>query len=404
MRVLIVHNRYRSEEPSGENAVVEQERSLLREADHNVTLLEVESDWIAGWSRLQRAKVPPGVVWSRSGARSVRDAVRTSRPDIVHFHNTFPLLSPAAIRAASGERVATAQTFHNFRPICPSSTGLLRDGRTCRDCVGHVPLPAVRHACYRDSSLATLPLAFMDVLHQRMGTWTRHLDRLIFPSEYARDQYLGAGWPRDRMVVKYNTAPRSPSHRTITRSGVLCVARMRAEKGVDLLLDAWRATASNTKEHLILAGGGEQLRSYEAAANGIERVAFVGQRPASEIASLLARALVLVVPSRVPEVFPRVVVEAYAHSTPVIAARRGALQEVVEDGLTGFLFEPENSGDLARVLTRALSDPNRLREMGERARERFESRYAPEATTTRLVEIYEEAVSVRARRAQPPVT
>src|SRR5262249_15846926 len=142
------------------------------------------------WPAWRRATVPAGVVWSRSGSRVVAAAFGRVQPDVVHFHNTFPLLSPAAIRTASAHRVATIQTFHNFRPICPSSTSLLRDNRVCRDCVGRMPIPAVRHACYRNSRLATAPLALMDVVHGRLGTWIRDLDRLVFPSASAMAEYM----------------------------------------------------------------------------------------------------------------------------------------------------------------------------------------------------------------------
>ena len=124
MRVLVVHNRYRSAQPSGENAVVEEETALLRAAGVVVDVLSVESDDIAGWPAVKRLTLPGRVVWSREGARTVRRAIAGFRPDVVHFHNTFPLLSPAALRAAHGERVRVVQTLHNFRPLCPAATFL----------------------------------------------------------------------------------------------------------------------------------------------------------------------------------------------------------------------------------------------------------------------------------------
>ena len=131
MRVLVVHNRYRSAQPSGENAVVEEETALLRDAGIVVELLTAESDDIARWPAAKRATLPGRVVWSRHGARTVRRAVRRFRPDVVHFHNTFPLLSPAALRAAHGEGVRVVQTLHNFRPLCPAAT-FLRAARCAR--------------------------------------------------------------------------------------------------------------------------------------------------------------------------------------------------------------------------------------------------------------------------------
>ena len=206
MRVLVVHNRYRSAQPSGENAVVEEETALLREAGAVVELLSVESDDIAGWPAAKRLTLPARVVWSRDGARTVRRAIAGFRPDVVHAHNTFPLLSPAALRAAHGTGVRVVQTLHNFRPLCPAAT-FLREGRVCEDCLGRVPIPAVVHGCYRSSRVATLPIAVKNALHSAIGTWSTAVDTYITPSEFARSRYLKAGWPADRIVVKFNTAP-----------------------------------------------------------------------------------------------------------------------------------------------------------------------------------------------------
>ena len=394
MRVLVVHNRYRSAEPSGENTVVEQEVRLLAAAGVDVEQCLVESDAIASWSLARRVAVPAGVVWSRSGQQLVRGAVDATQPDVVHFHNTFPLLSPAAIRAASARGVATVQTFHNFRPICPSSNGLLRDGLICHDCPGHLPVSAVRHGCYRGSRVATLPLAAMDVVHQRLGTWTRHLDRLIFPSTFAMDEYRAAGWPTDRMSVKPNTAERPTADGHGQRLGLACIARMRDEKGVGVLVDAWRRLGARSQP-LRLIGGGEQLEEYRAQASGLGGVTFDGQISYDAVADAIASAAAVVVPSKVPEVFPRVVLEAFAVGTPVLAARRGVLADLVRDGENGLLFEPDDVADLARAISQALADPAALRRMGDAALADYEALYSPEVTTRRLIEIYQEAIDHR---------
>jgi glycosyltransferase involved in cell wall biosynthesis len=394
MRVLVVHNRYRSAEPSGENTVVEQETRLLAAAGIDVERCLVESDAIATWPLRRRLAVPAGVVWSRSGQQMVRRAIDATQPDVVHFHNTFPLLSPAAIRAASSRGVATVQTFHNFRPICPSSNGLLRDGHICHDCPGRLPLSAVRHGCYRGSPVATLPLAAMDVLHERLGTWTRHLDRLIFPSSFALDEYRAAGWPTDRMVIKPNTAERPAAADHGERAGLACIARMRDEKGLDVLIEAWRR-AEAASESLRLIGDGEQLDEYRKQAADLPGIRFEGQIPFGEIEAALVSAAALVVPSKVPEVFPRVVLEAFAVGTPVLAARRGVLADLVRDGENGLLFEPDDVADLARAITQALADPAALRRMGETALADYEALYSPEVTTRRLIEIYQEAIEHR---------
>jgi glycosyltransferase involved in cell wall biosynthesis len=401
MRVLVVHNRYRSAQPSGENAVVEEETALLREAGAVVELLTAESDDIAGWPVAKRATLPGRVVWSRDGARTVRRAVGGFRPDVVHFHNTFPLLSPAALRAAHSEGVRVVQTLHNFRPLCPAAT-FLRDGRVCEDCLGKVPVPAVIHGCYRSSRAATLPIAVKDAFHSAIGTWSSAVDTYITPSAFARSRYVKAGWPEERIEVKYNTAP-DPGHpQPAYDGGFLCLSRLYPEKGVDVLLDAWRRAFPEGGERLRIVGSGELEDDLHRRAEGLQGVEFTGQLPREEGLRLLSEARALIVPSRWYEVFPRIVAEAYALGIPVVASRIGSLAEIVHDGETGVLFEADDSDGLAQALRRLAGDPAEARRLGGEARAEYERSLTPRATVERLLAIYRPAGA--GRPAAAPIT
>ena len=387
MRVLVVHNRYRSAQPSGENAVVEEETALLRDAGAVVELLTVESDDIAGWPAIKRLTLPARVVWSREGARTVRCAIAGFRPDVVHAHNTFPLLSPAALRAAHGAGVRVVQTLHNFRPLCPAAT-FLRDGRVCEDCLGRIPVPAVVHGCYRSSRVATLPIAVKDAVHSAIGTWSSAVDTYITPSDFARSRYVKAGWPDERIVVKYNTAPDPGTPAPAYDGGFLCLSRLYPEKGVDVLLDAWAQAFPDGGQRLRIVGSGDLEAEIRRRAAGLPGVELTGQVPRERGLEILAGARALVVPSRWYEVFPRIVAEAYALGVPVIASRLGSLGEIVVDGETGLHAEPGDAADLARAL-RALAEERELAErLGAGARRRYERSLSPGATTDRLLEIY----------------
>ncbi|HYX84814.1 MAG TPA: glycosyltransferase family 4 protein [Gaiellales bacterium] len=394
MRVLVVHNRYRTAQPSGENAVVDEETALLRQRGAEVEVLSVESDDIAGWPFQKKLTLPARVVWSRDGARRVRDAVTAFGPTVVHFHNTFPLLSPAALRAAHGSGVRVVQTLHNFRPLCPAAT-FLRDGRVCEDCLGRAPIPAVVHGCYRSSRAATLPLAVKDALHSAIGTWSRAVDTYITPSEFARSRYVKAGWAADRVVVKYNTAPDPGAREPSRDGGFVCLSRLAPEKGVDVLLDAWGQAFPTGDARLRVVGAGEldsALRSRAARLVGVE---FTGQVPRERGLEILADARALVIPSRWYEVFPRIVAEAYALGVPVIASRLGSLAEIVADDRTGLLVDPGDPANLARALRTLAEDAELARRLGVEARRAYERNLSPEATTDRLLEIYAgEPVSV----------
>jgi glycosyltransferase involved in cell wall biosynthesis len=391
MRVLLVHNRYRSGSPTGENAVVEDEARLLAGAGCRVERLEVSSDEIASWPARRKATLPLRVAWSRPGYSLTESAIRRFRPAVVHFHNTFPLLSPSALWAARRSGAAVVQTVHNFRPLCPAGT-FLRDGRVCEECLGRIPFPSVVHGCYRDSRLATAPIAAMDALHRLLRTWQRCVDVFVFPSQFARAKYFEAGWPAGKLVVKYNTTLDHAAVRADGRSGFACVSRFTTEKGVDVLLDAWPRAFPDGSQSLQIAGSGEEEAALRMAARRAAGVEFSGNLGRAETLDMLARSLALVVPSRCYEVFPRVVAEAYAAGVPVIAARIGALAEMVEDETTGLLFEPGSAEDLAHALERLTASPRLAATLGRNARRAYESHFSPEQTTQSLLAIYDAAV------------
>jgi glycosyltransferase involved in cell wall biosynthesis len=388
MRVLVVHNRYRSAQPSGENSVVDYEAALLAEHGCVVERFEADSDEIASWSMSQRATLPGRVVWSPAAAKGVKAAIARFEPDVVHFHNTFPLLSPAAIRAAKSTGVPVVLTLHNFRPICAAGT-FTRGGRVCEDCLHRVaPFGAVRHGCYRESRTASLPLVAMSAVHRKLGTWTEHVDALLFPSEFARAKYVEAGWPARKCFVKYNTAPDTEGLRSGVGQGFVCVSRLSWEKGVDLLVDAWREAFPDDETTLTVIGSGPDEHELKQRAAGIASIEFAGRLSHEDTIQRIARARALVIPSRCFEVFPRVVAEAYSVGVPVIASRIGSLAEVVDDGHTGLHVELGSPRSLARALQRLETAASEALVLGRAARRAYDERYGPRASADDLLRAY----------------
>jgi glycosyltransferase involved in cell wall biosynthesis len=395
VRILVVHNRYRSAQPSGENAVVDEESRLIAVRGHEVERLEVESDQIATWPVRRKALLPARVVWSREGYRLTSDAIKRFRPDVVHFHNTFPLLSPSALWAAHHSSAAVVQTLHNYRPLCPAAS-LLRDGKPCELCARRLPLPSVVFGCYRDSRLATIPVAMNVAVHRSfLRTWTRCVDYLIAPSAFTARKYIDAGWPEEKLCVKYNTASDGVIRPFNERAGVICLSRLTPDKGIDILIDAWRLAFPAGEEELLVVGSGDQELALREAARDLPHVTFYGQLEQPAALELLSRSRALVVPSRGYEVFPRTIIEAYARGVPAIASRIGSLPEVVERQQTGLLFEVGSKQDLADALRQIAADGTSER-LGREARRAYDERYSPERTTNELLEIYGRAITRRA--------
>ncbi|WP_093607695.1 glycosyltransferase [Streptomyces indicus] len=398
MHVLVVHNRYSSGQPSGENQVVDQETALLRAAGHRVEMFERRSDDIAGMSLPAKAAVPLLVPWNPRVRRELAARLRADRPDVVHVHNVFPLLSPAVLAACADVDVPVVATLHNYTQICPPGT-LQRDGRPCTACVGRAPLPAVRHGCYRDSRAATVPLALSLQLNRRR--WWSGVDRFFCISAAQRDVLVRSGMPAGRLAVKHNFVPEPGRSRTGEGEYVLYLGRLAETKGVRLLMAAWDEVAARggAGVPLVIAGTGPLEAEVTAWAAGREDVQYAGLLDRDGCREAVARAVAVVAPSTWLEAFGLVVVEAMAAGVPVVAAGHGAFAELVEDGRTGLLHRPGDAASLASCLRRITADEDTNRELGEAARRRYEQGFSPAVGLARLEEGYRAAIAGRAQQS-----
>ncbi|MEU9068601.1 glycosyltransferase [Streptomyces sp. NPDC048109] len=400
MHVLVVHNRYNSAQPSGENNVVDQEVALLRGAGHRVGVFERRSDDIAGRSLPGKVAVPLLVPWNPAVRRELAARLRAERPDVVHVHNVFPLLSPSVLAACADAGVPAVATLHNYTQVCPPGT-LQREGRSCTECVGAAtPLPAVRHGCYRNSRLATVPLAVGLSVNRRR--WWSGVERFFCISAAQRDVLVAAGMPAERLAVKHNFVPDPDARRSGTGEHVLYLGRLAEAKGVRLLMAAWDEVAAGggVGVPLVIAGTGPLEGEVTAWAAGRDDVRYVGLYDPEQCRRAVARSVAVVAPSTWLEAFGLVVVEAMAAGVPTVAAGHGAFVELVEDGVTGLLHRPGETASLAACLRRITAEPDRNRRMGLAARRRYEQGFSPAVGLERLVEGYRAAIAGRSAKAR----
>lgn len=393
LRVLVIHNRYRSEQPSGEDRVVDQEKALLADAGHRVSTFERRSDDIAGMSLLGKAAVPFRVPWNAAVRSELASWLREDRPDVVHIHNTFPLLSPSVVTACADAGVPAVATLHNYSMVCPSGT-LYRDGHVCTDCIGATPLPALRHGCYRGSGLATVPLAVNMVVNRRR--WWSGVARFFCISNAQRHILIQAGMPAQRLAVKHNFVVDPGNRRSGPGEYLLYLGRLTDEKGVRLLMTAWDqlGACGGLGLPLVLAGAGPLHTELAQWAQDREDVRYLGLRGRAECAELVARAAAVVAPSAWLEAFGLVVAEAMAAAVPAVAAAHGAFVELIRDGETGLLHRPGDAGSLAECLRRVVASTDANRKMGQAARHRYEQDFTPSAGLDRLLAGYEAAIAV----------
>jgi glycosyltransferase involved in cell wall biosynthesis len=387
LRVLVLHNRYRSDRPSGENVVVDLEIDLLREAGVDVVEYQRSSDEIAGYSPRQRVALATRPIYAKDSVTAVAQLIKDHRPDVVHLHNPYPLLSPAVLRVAHRLGVATVLTAHNYRLVCAKGT-FFRDGQRCHDCEDKVlPWPAVAHACYRGSRAQSMVLGTALVVHRR--TW-RGADRFIALTPAMADFLTRSGAPADRVVVKPNTVRDPGPAQSGDRKDFVFAGRLSRDKGVDLLMEAWDQHAVGSLGTLHIVGDGELRQSVAAFAARRADVKHHGIRDRGEIQQLLSTAAVAVVPSRWDEICPMIVLEALSHGCPVLATANGGLPYLVGGG--GWVVNAGVSAFSAGLTLAARESAVRTTD----ARARYVDTFAPEPTIATLVEAYESARAVGA--------
>ena len=398
MKVLLLHNFYGSEAPSGENVVFEAEKALLEQHGHTVQVFTRHSDEIRTQGLRGAIEGAAAVPWNPFAAAALRKLVDDFLPDVVHAHNTFPLISPAIFHAI-GQRAARVLTLHNYRLLCPAAIPM-RDGKVCTDCIRQRSvLPALQHACYRGSRLATLPLAMNVALHRRIGTWQHQVDAFIALSEFQRQLMAQGGLPVERLHVKPNFYAGNPSVIPFSErlDYVVFVGRLGQEKGVRTLIDAWRSWGEHAPE-LRLVGDGPLREQFKRQAQGL-RIRFMGQIPANEAQAQIANACLLVLPSECFEGFPMVVREAFAFGTPVAVSRLGPLPSIVDHGVNGVVFEPANAASLLQVVRDTMANAGLQARLAAGARHSFETLYNEQANYQLSLQIYERAIAVNKRAA-----
>lgn len=383
LRVLLVHNSY--QEKGGEDTVVEAEYALLRDHGHEVRKYLRDNREIEDLSKLM---VVADTLWSRRTVDGINAELDLFRPDIIHVHNTFPLISPSIYWAAYEAGVPVVQTLHNFRLVCPQAM-LLRNNRICEDCLGKFPWRGAVHGCYRSSMAQSSVLVAMLGLHRAMGTFSKAVSRYIALNEFCRRKFVMGGLPVEKIAVKPHFVD-VPKTDEMERRGGLFVGRLAPEKGVGLLIDV---LTQLPQIQVTVIGDGPEM-SKIALHPGIRAL---GYQARDVVLSSMRRAAYLLMPSVCYETFGLVALEAFACGLPVIASRLGGMAELVEHGKTGLLCSPASRVELKEAIEWADAHPQAMREMGQNARAEYESKYTSEKNYQMILSIYEEAANGQGR-------
>jgi glycosyltransferase involved in cell wall biosynthesis len=390
MRFLLVHNFYRQR--GGEDAVLESERRMLLKMGHDVAEYHRENREINESSLLQSLLVAGRTLWARDSYDAVSRILAERKFDVAIVYNFLPLVSPSVFYACREAGVPVLYHLPNYRLICPAAT-LYRDGHVCEECLDHSLWRSVLHGCYRDSRLATAPVAMMLAAHRWKQTWTEAVDGFFAQSEFLRRKVMEGGIPGEKIFHKPNFLEVDPGASTGRADFALCVGRLSPEKGLHTLLRAW--SQLKVPVPLRIVGDGPLRAELEALATSLDRgnITFLGEIPRKDVLSLMKQTRLLVFPTECYEGFPITMVEAFACGAPPVASSLGAIEEIIDDGRTGLLFRPGDAKHLADRVAWAWSHPDELEKLGVAARAEYEAKYTMERNYDLLLKICEPFVS-----------
>lgn len=386
MKVLLGHCFYRTSAPSGEDSVYRREKQLLIDYGYDVVTYEKQNDDIEDSNLIGRFRSAQECVWSLRAYKEMANFLQVQKPDVVHFHNTFPQISHSVYLACKEQNVPVVQTLHNFRTICPNAL-LLREGAPCEDCLeANHYLPAVRHRCYRGSLLATAPLVANIMLNMVTNTFERRVSKFIALTKFGKSKFIQAGFAPDQITVKPNFI-NDVGVADSAKDYVIYIGRLKEEKGVRTLIDAWK----HSQVPLKIVGDGELRSELEEKVRSLGlNVEFLGLQKPERVIQLLKEARFQIVPSICYEGFPAVIAESFACGKPVIASRIGSLTELIEEDRNGFTFKPGDSVDLADKVNQLYYDPKRMADLSLQARNTYERYYTPQRNIDLLDQIYSE--------------
>lgn len=382
MKILICHNTYQI--AGGEDTVVAAEKELLESHGHDVKLYEVSNNQIKGL--FQKVKTGLFVAHSQTAKAALKQYLEDFPADIVHFHNTFPLLTPSVYDACQELNIPVIQTLHNYRTICPGAL-LMRSGSVCEKCISGSPYNASVHGCYRNSKVQSLAVSHMVSHHKRHNTWNTKVDRFIALTKFAKQKFTEAGFNPNLIRVKSNFINLNKQEAlTEKKSFALFVGRLSEEKGIQTLIQAFK----NIDVPLKIAGDGPLLEELQS--HPLNNIEILGRKDSASIHQLMKDAQFLVMPSQWYEGFPMVIVEAFAHGLPVLCSKLGAMEEVVIDGKTGSHFPAGNNQKLSERASMLYNSPRKCFEMGVEARSQYNQHYNADVNYQQLISIYQEAI------------
>lgn len=388
MKVLVIHCAYKFR--GGEDTVVVEELKLLQDNGVEVELLQFSND---ERTMLNIIQLP----FNFRSYKMTRQKIQAFRPDVVHIHNVHFAASPSVVYAITKSKTPFVCTLHNYRLLCPSAILFFKGRPFLSSLKNSFPWAAVVKGVYKNSRLLTFWMAVSMQIHHWARTW-QHCNRFIVLTNHAKQIFLDSkmGLREVQMVVKPNFCYMPPLPASTSGDYFLYAGRLSDEKGIRLLLRIF----SSLPYQLVIAGDGPLKEEVTTAASKYGNISYVGSLQKAALFPVLANATALLFPSIWFEGMPLTIIEAFACSTPVIATRLGAMDDMVTPGYNGLHFEAGDEKGLTETINKWQVISKAGKEIyRQNARRTYEAFYTPQKNAAQLLSIYEGVIQAEVSTA-----
>ncbi len=384
MKILLVHNNYGKY--SGEEAVVDKMAAMLSTHGHEVAFYRCTTEGVRE-SATGKIKGFLSGIYSPSGVRGMREALRRERPDVVNIHNLYPFISPAALFKCRKAGVPVVMTIHNFRLICP--TGLfMRNGAPCEECLEKgSEWSCLRYNC-EQSQLKSLGYTLRNVAARWSGAYRKNVDAFACITDFQRQKLIAAGYDADKITVIPNSVDAPASYSPVLGDYVAYIGRLSYEKGYDLLIEVARR---NPDIQFRFAGATREQSDIAVPDN----VTFMGYLRGEELSDFIRQSRFSVMPSRCYEGFPMAILESACYGKPTIGPAHGGFTEIIGRGeeAIGRLFTPNDLDDMERQIVSLWNDPDEITRLGRLAFEKLQRQYSSEVIYTQWNQLFKNVIT-----------
>jgi glycosyltransferase involved in cell wall biosynthesis len=380
IKILVIHNKYQSNNIGGEDIVYENELLSLREelGFENVYCYEVSNDNINKLSLLFN-------IWfSLKHFNNIKRMVSHNNIDLVHIHNFYPILTPSIFKASKEAGAKVVHTLHNYRLWCISGI-FYRDGHgICELCIKKkFPIYGILNKCYRDSLIQSVLAQFSFWFYRSIKAFDS-IDYFFVLTNFQKDKIRSLGIEKDKIILKPNGLGSMPS--TIeTKDGYIYVGRIEESKGICELLRVWKKLPQ--KFSITIIGSGKLERDLKEKYQSLN-IIFKGKCSRLETLECISKSKYLIQPSILYETFGLTMIEAMGLGTPVIGFDIGTRSDFIEDKINGFLCNPDT---LEEVVKKSFDygNYNSLRENSSLKAKAFEKNYV----VKKQIEIYRDIIN-----------